>query len=182
MADNARRFNPSQTARFGARHCGRTPPRHEPTAPSRPQGLKAYIGPTVRAKARACRRSLQSPRSICAAATTHVSLGAWPHLSDRSQSPQVKSACRRRAAITRAIGAKKSRSLIFIVLSPAACRWTILRSPPARHGHCGLPLVSCRPRHRVQGRQRLEVWTVFFPGRVGRIARQIPCALPVFLA
>ena len=33
------------------------------------------MGPTVRARARACRRSFQSPRSICAAATTQVSLG-----------------------------------------------------------------------------------------------------------
>jgi hypothetical protein len=50
-----------------------------------------YTTVTLRSSALARLLAFQSPRAICSARMTQVSLGGRPHRSERSQSPQVKS-------------------------------------------------------------------------------------------
>src|SRR6266540_76597 len=114
----------------------------------------SYIQPTFSRRALARLLTFQSPRAICSARTMQVSLGARPHRSDRSQSPQLKADTRRIVAILLAILAKMP-ALTLLMGPSCAFRWDLgmYRSeepPRGRLLRCFLgPMLQVRTRRYV---------------------------------
>ena len=90
----------------------------------RPQGSQYHVVglDAIWSRTLALLLSFQSPRAICSARAMQVSLGGRPHRSDRSQSPQVKSASRRIAPILLETSVKMPRMALDRPISSSCHR------------------------------------------------------------